>query len=391
MSMRRIGDNPRQLRDDLPHSTVFFEACAPTSNEDFFLNQVSGVNPLASSVTQGGIQAIQCPACSRSPIRPALETYHSRRYTNALDVICTSGTRLLCPTQPGTNRPIKPAIKPRCRSNLATDFSCRTRKHLRTGDCSISVAAWEIFLPPHVIPGSKLRAVELNQSAVRFARETYGLREIFAMRPEEFRAANPDKTFDVVTFFEVLEHQDDPQGFLKVAQESLASGGYIALSVPNRTRWQKGVETLDYPPNHLTRWSPLALRNFLEKNGFEVLSMKQEPLNIGRAAQVLSMGLRTGLVTKIAGEKPPSPSDLAVLPPAEMEKAMDRMNDEPGHRLAARLAAWKTLAMIPAATAAASVPADARIHRIVFILSGTQARWCLEGNKLTWAHRQSRS
>ena len=94
----------------------------------------------------------------------------------------------------------------------------------------------------------EVAGVELNQSAVRFARETYGLREIFAMRPEEFRAANPDKTFDVVTFFEVLEHQDDPQGFLKVAQEFLAGGGYIALSVPNRTRWQKGVETLDYPP-----------------------------------------------------------------------------------------------------------------------------------------------
>jgi SAM-dependent methyltransferase len=198
--------------------------------------------------------------------------------------------------------------------------------------------------------GFEVAGVELNQSAVRFARETYGLREIFAMRPEEFRTANRAKTFDVVTFFKVLEHQDNPQGFLKVAEECLASGGYVAQSVPNRTRWQKGVETLDYPPNHLTRWSPLALRNFLERNGFEVLSMKQEPLNIGRAAQVLSMGLRTGLVTKIAGETPPSPSDLAVLPPAEMEKAMDRMNDEPGHRLAARLAAWKTVAIIPTAT-----------------------------------------
>jgi SAM-dependent methyltransferase len=199
--------------------------------------------------------------------------------------------------------------------------------------------------------GFDVTGVELNPSAVRFARETYGLSEIFAMRPEEFHAANPDKTFDVVTFFEVLEHQDDPQGFLKVAQESLASGGYIALSVPNRTRWQKGVETLDYPPNQLTRWSPLALRNFLEKNGFEVLSMRQEPLTINRAAQVLSTGLRTGLVAKIAGEKPRSPSDLAALPRAEMEKVMDGMDRKPGHRLAARLAAWKTLAMIPAATA----------------------------------------
>jgi hypothetical protein len=55
-------------------------------------------------------------------------------------------------------------------------------------------------------------------------------------------------------------------------------------------------------------------------------------------------------VTNIAGEKPPSPSDLAALPPAEMEKTMDRLDHEPGHRLAARLAAWKNFAMIPAAT-----------------------------------------
>ncbi len=37
--------------------------------------------------------------------------------------------------------------------------------------------------------GFEVTGVELNQSAVRFARETYGLREIFAMRPEEFRTA----------------------------------------------------------------------------------------------------------------------------------------------------------------------------------------------------------
>lgn len=46
-------------------------------NDDIFLNQVDGVNALASRITQGGIQAIQCPACSESPNRPALETYHS--------------------------------------------------------------------------------------------------------------------------------------------------------------------------------------------------------------------------------------------------------------------------------------------------------------------------
>jgi 2-polyprenyl-3-methyl-5-hydroxy-6-metoxy-1,4-benzoquinol methylase len=44
------------------------------------------------------------------------------------------------------------------------------------------------------------------------------------MSPEEFHSAHPEKTFDVVTFFEVLEHQDDPQGFLNIAQGCLANG-----------------------------------------------------------------------------------------------------------------------------------------------------------------------
>src|SRR5208282_3859988 len=173
--------------------------------------------------------------------------------------------------------------------------------------------------------------IELNQNAVRFAREHYGLPRVVAMRPKEFRAAHPGERFDVVTFFEVLEHQDDPAGFFDLAAAALVEDGCIALSVPNRNRWQKGVDTLDYPPNHLTRWSPRALGSFLDRNGFEVLSMRQEPLGIRRAALVLSMGLRTGLVSRVAGEKPPALADLAAMKPEEMERAVDRMEKNAGH------------------------------------------------------------
>jgi SAM-dependent methyltransferase len=198
--------------------------------------------------------------------------------------------------------------------------------------------------------GFDVTGIEFDKFAARFASEHYGLQRVFAMRPEDFRAAYPEKQFDVVTFFEVLEHQGDPQAFLNVAKECLANDGYIALSVPNRNRWQKGVETLDYPPNHLTRWSPTALRKFLDGNGFEVLSMKQEPLSIRRAAQVLSMGLRTGLVSQIAGEQPPTLTDLTEMKPAEMERAVRRLTTDPRHRLVARLAKLKNSAMLPAAT-----------------------------------------
>jgi SAM-dependent methyltransferase len=197
--------------------------------------------------------------------------------------------------------------------------------------------------------GFDVAGIELNQNAVRFAREHYGLRDVSAMLPEEFLAAHPREKFGVVTFFEVLEHQEDPQAFLSIAKECLEGQGFLALSVPNRSRWQMGIETLDYPPNHLTRWSPRALRIFLERNGFDVLTMREETLGIRRAAQVLSSGLRTGLVSRVAGEQPPVLAELAEMKPEQMKQTMERVANHPGHRLAERLVKLKNFALVPAA------------------------------------------
>lgn len=197
--------------------------------------------------------------------------------------------------------------------------------------------------------GFVVSGAELNRNAVRFAREHYKLRDVVAATPQELRAARPNEQFDVVTFFEVLEHQDDPQLFLDAARDFLTSDGYIALSVPNRNRWQKGVETLDYPPNHLTRWSPLALSNFLVRNAFEVLSLCEEPLRIRRAAQVMSMGLRTGLMKRVTRDPIPTMADLVEMRPEEMARAIARLGQESRQRIASRLARWKNSAMIPGA------------------------------------------
>jgi SAM-dependent methyltransferase len=197
--------------------------------------------------------------------------------------------------------------------------------------------------------GFQTAGTEFNPSAVRFAKSHYGLQDVHVLTPRDFRAAFPDRLFDVVTCFEVLEHQDDPLGFLNVLKEFIREGGFLAISVPNRERWQKGTDALDYPPNHLTRWSPRVLGRFLERNGFEVLSLRQEPLGVRRAALMLSMGLRTGLVSRIAGETPPNFADLAAMKPAEMEKAVDQLDKDRGYRLASFLVRCKNLAMVPAA------------------------------------------
>jgi len=205
------------------------------------------------------------------------------------------------------------------------------------------------FLAAASDAGFDVTGIEMNQNAVRFARENYGLRNVSIERPEEFLAANPDAKFDVVTFFEVLEHQENPQGFLDVANECLTDQGFIALSVPNRNRWQKAADTLDYPPNHLTRWSPVALRNFLERNGFEILSLREEPLRAIRAAQVLSSSLHSGVLSRVAGGQPPKFYDLTEMKPEEMKETMARVGKTAGHRLAARLATWKVFLLLPIA------------------------------------------
>ena len=199
--------------------------------------------------------------------------------------------------------------------------------------------------------GYEVTGIELNRNAVRFAQERLGLREVYPLALEQFTHKFPGRKFDVVTFFEVLEHQDRPREFLEQIRLRLTPGGHVALSVPNRNRWQKGRETLDYPPNHLTRWSPRALVNFLSAVGLEVLSLREEPLGVKRAASVMSSGLRTGLAQKIAGENPPTPSDLAGLEPQALEAAIERVRSR-RHRLSARLAQMKNYALIPAALAA---------------------------------------
>jgi SAM-dependent methyltransferase len=197
--------------------------------------------------------------------------------------------------------------------------------------------------------GFDVTGIEPNQNAVRFAQQHYGLRNIFAAVPADFQQAHPLERYGMVTFFEVLEHQEDPQAFLDTAKCFLNDDGFIALSVPNRNRWQIEDDPLDYPPNHLTRWSPAALRTFIESNGFEVLSLREEPLKAHRAAQILSTGFRTGLLTRVAGERPPALSDLGELAHGDVERTVRRIQSDPRHGFATRVASWKYHALLPLA------------------------------------------
>lgn len=89
------------------------------------------------------------------------------------------------------------------------------------------------------------------------------------------KAAFPDKFFDVVTAWHVLEHLSEPTVDLAEMQRILRDDGLLAVEVPNsssltfklcRERWWQ----LDIP-RHLQHYTPATLQKLLQQTGFTVL------------------------------------------------------------------------------------------------------------------------
>ena len=85
------------------------------------------------------------------------------------------------------------------------------------------------------------------------------------------------ESFDVVTFWQSLEHVHQPLETLRRARELLVPSGRLVVSVPNIEgvgfRWF-GANWLGLdPPRHLTHFAPSTLQQMLEAAGFRVRRM----------------------------------------------------------------------------------------------------------------------
>src|SRR5258706_6229614 len=142
--------------------------------------------------------------------------------------------------------------------------------------------------------GYGVTGIELDRNAARFAKERIGLQRVFPLTIAEFAERHAGEQFDVVTFFEVLEHQAAPVEFLQKVKTCVRPGGIIELSVANRERWLTGPDVLDYPPNHFLRWNATALSKFLSEQGFEDSSIREQPVGIAHTSQMINIALRNG-------------------------------------------------------------------------------------------------
>lgn len=130
--------------------------------------------------------------------------------------------------------------------------------------------------------GYEVSGLEFSPYAARYASENYGL-EVRALRFEDCDFA-PD-SFDIITFWHVLEHLADPLAALRKAKELLRPGGYLVAAVPNIDdalgqafyRAVRGEYFKVYSPDskepHLFHFSQETLGRLVEKAGFRLEKM----------------------------------------------------------------------------------------------------------------------
>ena len=134
-----------------------------------------------------------------------------------------------------------------------------------------------IFLVHAERLGFEVWGIDFDKKSIKVAKERYKLKNVYNMSLEEFTnfAEREKIKFDIITFFEVLEHQDKPREFIDNVKKLLNRDGYIAGTVPNRDcffiRLYRGkLEKTDLPPHHFIRFSKRVIKSFLEDSGFSV-------------------------------------------------------------------------------------------------------------------------
>jgi SAM-dependent methyltransferase len=128
--------------------------------------------------------------------------------------------------------------------------------------------------------GWRAQGVEPEHTAAQMARDR-GLDVIVARLQE---AGLPERSFDVICAFHVLEHQPDSRKFLETMARWVRPGGFVAIEVPNWQSMQRrrlGERWSGLRPHeHLVHFTPTTLAAAFRAAGIEPVSVRS-PAYVG--------------------------------------------------------------------------------------------------------------
>jgi SAM-dependent methyltransferase len=165
-------------------------------------------------------------------------------------------------------------------SGRALDVGCGDGSFL----AALAEQGWEVY------------GTELSALIAASARHRLGDR-IHAGEMES--AAYPEASFDLVTFWHVLEHLSNPKQALVEARRLVKSDGMVVIAVPNIGSFQAQLFREDWlhldVPRHRWHFDSTTLPRLAEHCGFDVQQVGHFSLEYG------PFGIVQGIATKLGG------------------------------------------------------------------------------------------
>lgn len=124
--------------------------------------------------------------------------------------------------------------------------------------------------------GFDVWGIDISNRSITAAKMLYDLKNVYSETLDTFSIKKNIPKFDAITFFEVIEHIDDPIKFVSQVKNMLKGGGLLAFSTPDREclgGWR------DTPPQHLFKWNEKVLRYMLDFHGFKIIKVIREPIS----------------------------------------------------------------------------------------------------------------
>lgn len=108
--------------------------------------------------------------------------------------------------------------------------------------------------------------------------------ETFTGDVAELAAQFPDRTFDTVVAGELIEHLEDPYGFLRSVRSVLSPTGLLVISTPNPVSFPVIIaewiqsDSFFYTADHTFYFPPRWVTRLLQDSGYDVI--EQRPVGL---------------------------------------------------------------------------------------------------------------